>query len=247
MQTITVKEIRGPLGKGEKKFFAVVDENGAQFTTFDAKIKEVTPGSRLEIEVTVTGKYVNIADGWKVLEKGKTASTGDTGVAPGVQDVKPPFRDSPEQRASIEGQVSAKLIAELYIAGKLDMAKPEEARLVDQLLLWLENKLGASLPPLIFLTSPKQRQEVPGGSRLGAPPSTTEKAATSAEPSASGEKPVLTGKTTPAQDFATWVTSHGKKFTPSWACNSLGVKALTEIADLEAARRTLMQLTGWSD
>ena len=70
MQKITVKEIKGPLGRGEKKFFAVVDEKGAEFTTFDTKIQNVSPGSVLEIELKIEGKYINIVE-WKVIEEGK--------------------------------------------------------------------------------------------------------------------------------------------------------------------------------
>ena len=74
MQKITVKEIKGPLGRGEKKFFAVVDEKGTEFTTFDTKIKDVTIGSILEVELKVEGKYVNIVE-WKVIEEGKPVQT----------------------------------------------------------------------------------------------------------------------------------------------------------------------------
>ena len=72
MQKITVKEVKGPLGRGDKKFFAVVDEKGAEFTTFDAKVKDVSIGSILEIELKVEGKYVNIVE-WKVVEEGQPA------------------------------------------------------------------------------------------------------------------------------------------------------------------------------
>lgn len=67
MQKIKVKEVKGPLGKGEKKFFAVVDEKGAEFTTFDTKIQDVVPGSLLNIEPKIDGKYINIAK-WEILE-----------------------------------------------------------------------------------------------------------------------------------------------------------------------------------
>ena len=37
MQKITVKEVKGPLGRGEKKFFAVVDEKGTEFSRVCSK------------------------------------------------------------------------------------------------------------------------------------------------------------------------------------------------------------------
>ncbi len=74
MQKITVKEVKGPLGRGEKKFFAVVDEKGAEFTTFDTKIQNVSPGSVLEIELKIEGKYINIVE-WKIIEEGQPTQT----------------------------------------------------------------------------------------------------------------------------------------------------------------------------
>lgn len=68
MQKITVKEVKGPLGRGENKFYAVVDDKGAEFTTFDAKIKQVIPGSVLEAELRIDGKYINIVE-WKLVEE----------------------------------------------------------------------------------------------------------------------------------------------------------------------------------
>ena len=60
MQRITVREVRGPLGKGEKKFFAIKDNKGSEFTSFDPQIAKLTPGSIIEAEIVVDGKYINI-------------------------------------------------------------------------------------------------------------------------------------------------------------------------------------------
>jgi len=67
MQKITVKEVKGPLGKGEKKFYVIKDDKGAEFNTFDAKIRDVTPGSIINVELVVDGKYVNISK-WEMVE-----------------------------------------------------------------------------------------------------------------------------------------------------------------------------------
>lgn len=42
-----------------------------------------------------------------------------------------------------------------------------------------------------------------------------------------------------------WVISHGKTYTPSWACKLLNVKAPTEIQDIEGAYKELKVKGGW--
>lgn len=68
MQQITVKEVRGPLGKGERKFYAIKDEKGAEFTSFDAKLTNIKTGSVLEIECEISGKFINIKE-WKLISE----------------------------------------------------------------------------------------------------------------------------------------------------------------------------------
>jgi hypothetical protein len=114
MQEITVKEVRGPLGKGKQQFYAVVDEKGGEFTTFDTKIKQVTPGSRLGIEIKVEGKYINIVE-WKVLEEGKAQALS---LAQGNgAHAKTPEQFGAERR-SIESQVAFKGMIELMAQGR---------------------------------------------------------------------------------------------------------------------------------
>lgn len=111
MQEITVKEVRGPLGKGEKKFFAVVDERGGEFTTFDTKVKDIAPGSRLSIEVKVQGRYVNITE-WKVIEGAAPQVPAQTHV-----NGSPAYGKTAEQfeaeRRSTEAQTAYEGIIEL--------------------------------------------------------------------------------------------------------------------------------------
>ena len=130
MQKITVKEVKGPLGKGEKKFFAVVDEKGTEFTTFDTKIKSVTIGSILEIELKVEGKYVNIVE-WKVIEEGQSA-----------QNQSQPKADRTRIYADFK-------IAALQVAGRLAAAdkidKDEIATCADQIYAWLAGR-GKTAP-----------------------------------------------------------------------------------------------------
>ncbi len=50
---------------------------------------------------------------------------------------------------------------------------------------------------------------------------------------------------TPQQEFMTWVSSHGKKFTSSWVCETLSIKTVTEIKDFEKAKQDLKSLCEW--
>jgi hypothetical protein len=112
-QEITVKGIRGPLGRGKVKFYAVTDDKDTEFTTFDPKISDVSPGSRLSIEVKVEGQYNNIVK-WEVLAAPATPrqAAGPT---------KPPEEFLAERR-SIEGQTAfngmVRLIEQEIMLGK---------------------------------------------------------------------------------------------------------------------------------
>ena len=138
MQKIVVKEVRGPLGKGEKKFYAVVDEKGAEFTTFDTKIAQVTPGSILEIEPKVEGKYVNIAE-WKVLEEGRPSAFPGNGKPAKTPEQLDAERRSAEAIAAYNG------IIELM---KVDKAPDDMRKLA---MDWARPKLLA----VVFGVSPK--------------------------------------------------------------------------------------------
>lgn len=125
MQKIMVKEVKGPLGKGEKKFFAVVDEKGAEFTTFDTKIQKVSPGSVLEIELKIEGKYINIVE-WKVIEEGRP-----------TQAQSSPTTDRTRIYADFK-------IAAIQVAGRLAAAgKIEQAEIqtcANQIYTWLSSQ-----------------------------------------------------------------------------------------------------------
>ena len=150
MQQVIVKEVRGPLGKGDKKFYAVVDDKGAEFTTFDTKIAAVTSGSVLEVELKVEGKYVNITE-WKVIKEGSAPTVG--GASP-YNGSRRTFAEDVAleeiKRKSIEAQKRAELITNLFVAGKIDEADP----LVKKLKEWL-GSLEAVEHPVQALPTPK--------------------------------------------------------------------------------------------
>jgi len=135
LQKITVKEIRGPLGKGDKKFYVVVDEKGAEFTTFDTKIAKVTPGSIIEADVKVEGKYVNIAE-WKVLEDAPASLPG-SGKTPEQFDA---------ERRSIEAQVAFKGIIQLIEQEAIQKTDFVPGDLKTSVYDWARARLGKAAP-----------------------------------------------------------------------------------------------------
>ncbi len=149
MQRITVKEIKGPLGQGEKKLYAVVDEAGAEFTTFDTKIKDITPGSVLDIEPVIKGKFVNIKE-YKVISEGtpKPASPASTnGNDMSKEDWEKKQRI---ERASFEAQTAVKVILQHTDQG---------APLYQKALAWCEAKIDANLGAIIKVTKAKPKAD----------------------------------------------------------------------------------------
>ena len=63
-----------------------------------------------------------------------------------------------------------------------------------------------------------------------------------------GEKDIekVVKEPTTLQEFLTWVASHGKKYTASWVCETLSIRAPTEIKDIPAAMKSIKeQMLGW--
>ena len=164
MQKITVKEVKGPLGKGERKFYAVVDEKGAEFTTFDGKVADLAPGSVIAGEITVTQKgektYVNLGE-WKLLEAGPLPPENGH---KGGQDRGPYKRDTEGIRfeyelkayiesvkhVSIEAQTAfngiVKLVEVATISDKIDALVAEfQPDLWQKALAWAESRLALSM------------------------------------------------------------------------------------------------------
>lgn len=153
MQEIKVKEIRGPLGKGEKKFYAVVDEKGGEFTTFDTKIQSIKPGSVLEAEIKVEGKYVNIVK-WTLLQEPETHPRN--GKEPGAYkrdlegiqfEYELKARLQQIERASIEAQTAYNGIIQLWCSP--DSAKNAQLseEVLQKALKWAESRLDESMKP----------------------------------------------------------------------------------------------------
>uniref|UniRef100_A0A6M3J878 Uncharacterized protein n=1 Tax=viral metagenome TaxID=1070528 RepID=A0A6M3J878_9ZZZZ len=154
MQKIIVKEVRGPLGRGEKKFYAVVDEKGAEFTTFDTKISQVTPNSLVEIEVKVEGKYANITD-WKVLEAGLPPANSKNGN--GAYGKTPEQFDA--ERRSIEAQTAFKGIIELWCSPNSASNCQIEESTLRKAIKWAEARLDATMPVQTITSAPESPKQ----------------------------------------------------------------------------------------
>ncbi len=131
-QSIIVKTVGKPTpfgsSGGQKLSFASGDKSYACF--FPTLFNEVTPGATLDadVEVRVSGEYTNnvvtqIYKGGQPVAIPKKAG----GYPPR------PSGHTPEERASIENQVRAKIIAELWIGKAIDEKHP----LVTKLTNWL--------------------------------------------------------------------------------------------------------------
>lgn len=167
MQKITVTAIKGPLGKGDKKFYAVVDPKGGEFTTFDAGIASITPGSVIEAEIKVEGRYVNITE-WKILE----AAPAGAGPAPGngaykrdIEGIRYEYELKAYlesvKHASIEAQTAfngvVKLAEVATISEKIDALVAElSPDLWQKALLWAASRLDIA-------TTQKSPPEAPKG------------------------------------------------------------------------------------
>ena len=175
MQKITVKEVRGPLGKGDKKFYAVVDEKGGEFTTFDAKVSDLTQGSVIEGEITVTVKgdktYVNMGD-WKLLEAG-TAPAQASGGGQYKRDTEG-IRFEYELKAYIENVKHVSIEAQTAFNGIVKLA--EVATISDKIdtlvadltpelwrkaLTWAESRLDQSMVRKAVPEAPQKPQKGP--------------------------------------------------------------------------------------
>jgi len=127
MQKVIIKEIRGPLGRGEKKFYAVVDSDGAEFTTFDAKVATLLPESVINVEPEIKGKYINIKS-WILLED-----------APGGAEQAGPSPEAARMQIGADHKVAALQIAgRLAAAGKIEQDQIETC--ADKLYAWLAGK-----------------------------------------------------------------------------------------------------------
>jgi hypothetical protein len=152
MQNITIKSVQEKHSKdGSKTFYIVTDNKGAEMSSFEAEVMAFQPGTVIDADIEVNGKYTNLK-GFKVISN----------PAPSAE--KPTTQPQPYQRvgfidnsASIEAQVAVKEIGEDWRAGKLK----DDDSLVAVYKGWIAAKLGNCLPkPVTTQINPEVPQQV---------------------------------------------------------------------------------------
>ncbi len=115
MQTGIIKDVTEvkPKKAGGNIYYRVAMQDGAEMTTFDAKIKEAVPGDSLEFEPLINGKFVNLKDGWRLIKRSSTTSEASTSPStPAGQN------DGPAERESNERQCCLKASVEMFQPGE---------------------------------------------------------------------------------------------------------------------------------
>lgn len=168
MQKITVKEVKGPLGKGDKKFYAIKDSEGAEFTTFDKAIADLAPGSIIEAEVIVKGKYLNLGE-WKLLEAGAAPARGNGAQGPYKRDIEG-IRFEYELKAYLEQVKNTSIEGQTAFNGLVKLAEllPTHGNVIpvplfEKAMQWAEMKLDASMAASKAVPEAAERAKVSSG------------------------------------------------------------------------------------
>ncbi len=225
MQQIIVKEIKGPLGKGEKKFYAVVDDKGAEFTTFDTAVSKITPGSKIEAEIKVEGKYVNISS-WKVIEEAPlTNGKGQDRYKRDIDGIEFEYRLKAKlqeiDRKSIEAQTAYKSIMELATKHETSLISGRFADVFDMALDWAKSRLEVQ-EPLSIKEMLAHIPTLPEKPKLESIP-----------PAPEGELPEFKDGTA----LVNYALKHGWKIAK--IREVLGIEKPTDIKSIEAAKAVL--------
>lgn len=217
-----IKEVKEVAQEGKRTFFAVKLEDGAEMSTFDAKIKEAQTGDTIEFDAVIKGRYVNLKDGFIITKK-----TSSVAVL-GSQASDTYCAMSSEEIASIEARVAIETIAQLALAPLDNINK--ESRLgksVDKALDWCEAKIDASMK-----TSVKAPTK-----------STTEAKAEPKEHEEKVEGPIDARQFKDAGSFLTACAKprpEGFEYNRSKVCEKLEIKEISEISDFDEAWNKLM-------
>ena len=167
MQKVKVAEIKGPLGRGEQKFYAIKGEDGAEFTTFNTKIAEVPLNSIINIEPKVVSKggktYVNF-DEYEIVEKGtESVNGGSTSFKRDTDAIKLEYqlrsRLQDLKNLSIDGQTAFNGIVSMVNTGK-----GVDAEIYGLACEWAKRKLTATMA-----TVPPSKQVEPKRSEVKEP------------------------------------------------------------------------------
>lgn len=164
MQKIIVKSVQEKHSKdGSKTFYVVTDSKGADLSSFDPEVMVFQPGTVIEAEVEVSGKYTNLKE-FKVVSNPMPNSNLPT------TNGRTYGQDSPEKRRSIERQTALSLAIDWtkfaleHYDGKIQSHGSEPLTCAETFYQWI-----AMPVPLKSLASPP----IPPKTEQGAPASKT--------------------------------------------------------------------------
>jgi len=167
MQRFTAKEVKP--SPGENKPTVIKTEDGSSLSGFSASLKDMKPGTVFECETEIKKGYVNIKGEPVIIQTGNGQAAAVLTTGNGYR------KEDPAKIASIETQVAAKIISELWVADKLSEDKPEDARLMDQLLAWCNARIpNPGQKGEVTAVGAKERTQIPpsSGSAHGLAPPT---------------------------------------------------------------------------
>lgn len=147
-----VKEVKARR-EGGKDFYSVkLQDVKKEITTFDSKILQAGSGDTLEFETVLSGDFINLKDGWKLIKQTSSTSSGHNGPT-GVYkrdieairaeyDLKAQMQAI--ERASIEAQTAYNGIIQLahsILASERREFPDRLSQLYEKALKWAETKL----------------------------------------------------------------------------------------------------------
>ena len=128
MQKFKIKEILQP--KNDKSPTILKDEAGTTISGFDAKLKDLTPGTDIEVEIVVKGTYNNIKS-WSLV----TLAPGPGGTPPAMDEAALKMRISAQNMRTALAQA-----CRLAASGKITLEE------LDQYIERFNNLLTKGLP-----------------------------------------------------------------------------------------------------
>lgn len=150
MQKGIINQVEEIAKEGKKTFYRVKLQDGAEMSTFDSKIKQAESGDGLEFDVTISGKYINLKDGFIIT---KSASIVDQHTAHSKENGYPDMskeewaEKQKIERDSIEAQVAVKCVfglREYLINANVDPAE-DFAKVFNKAMVWCEARIDASM------------------------------------------------------------------------------------------------------
>ena len=150
MQKGIINQIEEISKEGKKTFYRVKLQDGAEMSTFDSKIKQAESGDGLEFDVTISGKYINLKDGFIITKSASSVAPHTvSGRGNGYPDMsKEDWAEKQRvERDSIEAQVAVKCIFGISENLNTMGIKPSDdfKRVFEKAFTWCEARLDTAM------------------------------------------------------------------------------------------------------